>query len=89
MSHRKHGLKLLGLLAVAALGVLAFASAAQAVVPEFLIAKKTFLKELDATVSGVQELKTVGTLLVPLLNLEIQLAGIRSAERLILRRLRR
>ena len=40
MKHKRNGLRLIGLLAVAALGVMAFAASAQAVTPGFLIEKK-------------------------------------------------
>ena len=83
MSKRKHGRKLLGLLVVAALGVMAFASAAQALTPEFLVAKKLPAAGLDALVSGKIEEKTVGTLLIPGLNVEINCTGFTVQEGLI------
>jgi hypothetical protein len=71
MSKRKYGRSLLGLLVVAALGVMAFASSAQALTPGFLIAKKAVPSALKATVTGEQDEKTVGTLLIPALKLEV------------------
>jgi hypothetical protein len=68
MNQRKHGARLLGLLVVAALGVMAFAASAQAVVPGFLIAKKA-VGALKATAVGAQE--GVGTMLVPGLNFKL------------------
>jgi hypothetical protein len=69
MSKRKHGLGLLGLLAVTALVVMAFASSAQAATPEFIISGTLVSAALDPTVTGVQE--GSGTLLIPALNTEI------------------
>jgi hypothetical protein len=63
MRQRKNGLRLLGLLAVAALAVMAFASSAQA--HKFLV-NKTFLL---ATVGGTQE--GTGTMLVPGLSFQL------------------
>jgi hypothetical protein len=68
MKHHKHGARLLGLLVVAALGVMAFAASAGAVAPGFLINKKA-VGALLATVTGVQE--GVGTMLVPGLNFKL------------------
>ena len=85
MSKRKHGRKLLGLLVVAALGIMAFASAAQALTPGYLIAgKKIELKAgefLKGTVEGTQE--GVGTLLIPKLNLEVNCTGFKVLEGVI------
>jgi hypothetical protein len=68
MSKRKHGLGLLGLLAVTALVVMAFASSAQAVeVPKFFVGGT--LAPANTIIEGKQE--TRGTLLVGALNLEI------------------
>jgi hypothetical protein len=66
MSYAKHGAGLLGLLAIMALGVLAFAASAQALTPEFLINKKL---ALAATVTGESE--SVKTLSIPALSTEI------------------
>ena len=67
MEHRKHGARLLGLLIVAALGVMAFAASAQAVVPGFLIGGKAFatLTKVVGAVDGVN------TMLVPGLGFEL------------------
>ena len=67
MEHRKHGARLFGLLAVAAVGVMAFAASAQAVVPGFLIEKKAFatLTKVTASTEGVS------TMLVPGLGFEL------------------
>jgi hypothetical protein len=69
MKHRKHGTRLLGLLAVAALGVLAFTASAEAVAPGFLINKKA-VGGLLATAEGV--LEGVSTMLVPGLNFQLR-----------------
>ena len=69
MRYRRGGLGLFGLLAVAALGVMAFASSAQALTPKFLIAKAAVAAGLNATVSGVAE--GTATLSIPALNAEI------------------
>jgi len=66
MNHRKHGLRLLGLLAVAALSAMALAASAQAVTPGFLVGKKAPGTILLPTVGAEQE--GSGTLLVPSLN---------------------
>jgi hypothetical protein len=68
MEHRKQGARLLGLLAVAAFGLMAFAASAQAVAPGFLINKKA-VGALSAVAEAVQE--GTGTLLVPGLNFKI------------------
>jgi hypothetical protein len=68
MTHRKNGLGLLGLLAVVALGVMAFASSAQALTPKYLVGKKAVVGTLNATVEGKQVGR--GTLLVSALNTE-------------------
>lgn len=67
MSKRKHGLGLLGLLAVSVLGVMVFASSALALVPKFLT--NGTLVAL-ATIEGEQE--GIGILLVSKLNTEIK-----------------
>jgi hypothetical protein len=69
VKHRENGLRLIGLLAVAALGVMAFAASAQAVAPGFLINKKpvgTLLAKFTAEQVGE------GTLLIPGLNAELK-----------------
>jgi hypothetical protein len=68
MKHRKHGARLLGLLAVAALGVMAFAASAQAVNPGFLIGGKP---ALAATGSIVKDSGSLNTMLVPGLNFQL------------------
>ena len=69
MNHRKHGLRLSGLLAVMALGVMAFAASAQAVVtPGFLIEGKP---AVEAKVGAEIDPGTVGTMLVPTLNFQL------------------
>ena len=68
MRYRKHGARLLGLLAVAALGAMALAASAQAVTPGFLIGGKP-VGELKATVTGAQE--GILTVLIPGLNFKI------------------
>ena len=73
MSYRRGGLGLFGLLAVVALGVMAFVSSAQALTPGFLIAKKAPAAGLKANFNGVQE--GIGTLSVPALNTEINCTG--------------
>lgn len=70
MNHRKHGLGLLGLMAVVALGVMAFASTAQAVETEFLVNGKL---ALAATLGGAQV--GTGTLLLPALKTEVNCTG--------------
>ncbi len=67
MNYRKHGAKLLGLLAVTALGVTALAASAQAATPGFLI---SLLPALLATFTADND-NEIGTLLVPKLNFEI------------------
>ena len=69
MRYRRGGLGLIGLLTVVALGVMAFASSAQALTPEFLIAKKLPAAGLNATVGGVQV--GVGLVEIPALGAEI------------------
>lgn len=66
-NHRRNGARLLGLLVVAALGAMALASSAQAVLPVFLIATKP--AALLATVNAEQEGR--GTMLVPGLKFEL------------------
>ena len=69
MNYRKNGLRLLGLLAVAALSVMALAAAsAQAVTPGFLIGKAA-VGALTATVGATQE--GTSSLLVPGLNFKV------------------
>lgn len=68
MSKRKHGLGLLGLLAITALGMMAFASMAQAATPRFLVGG-TLAPTGKTTVLGEQEGR--GTLSIPGLNTEI------------------
>jgi len=69
MNYGKNGLRLLGLLAVAALSVMALAAAsAQAVTPGYLIGGAA-VGALTATVNG-EQLGT-GTLLVPGLNFKV------------------
>jgi len=71
MRHRKHGLGLGGLLAIAVLGVMAFASNAQAVdfpSPDFYVNGSA--TNLPAGLSGTQI--GVGTLLIPGLSSEVQ-----------------
>lgn len=65
MEDRKRGMRLLGLLAVAALGVMAFTGSARAVNPGFLIAKKP---ALAATFGAVIDPGTVVKLLAPSVN---------------------
>ena len=69
MTRRKQGLGLTSLLVVAALGVMAFASSAQAVTPLFNLNGSTS----DFNVTGTQE--GTGTLLVPTSNLSLQCTG--------------
>ncbi len=69
MNYRKHGAKLLGLLAVAALGAMALAASAQAVVPTFLVAGKAVGEVLKPTVEAEQI--GAGSLLVPGLNFKL------------------
>jgi hypothetical protein len=83
MSKRKHGRSLLGLLVVAALGVMAFAASAQALTPKYLIAKVAVPEALKATVTGALEAGTVGTLLIPALNSEINCTAFKVQEGLI------
>jgi hypothetical protein len=68
MKHRKHGARLLGLLAVAALGVMTFAASAQAVNPGFLIAGKS---ALAATGTIVKDTGSLNTMLVSGLNFQL------------------
>ena len=76
MEHRKHGARLFGLLAVAAVGVMAFAASAQAIVPGFLVGGKAFATLTK--VVGTQE--GVGTMLVPGLSLEINCTAFATDE---------
>jgi len=69
MRKRKQGLSLAGLLVVVALGVMAFASSAQALVPKFFVGGTLAAAGLNAPVEAKQVGR--GTLLVPTLNLEI------------------
>ena len=71
MKHRKHGAGLLGLLAVAALGAMAFASSAEAVNPGFLIGGKP---ALAATVSITKAVGSLNTMLVSGLNFQLTCA---------------
>ena len=80
MTRRKQGLGLFGLLAVAALGVMAFASSAQAVLLGYLINKKL---ALHATAGGVSH-EGLEVLLVPGSNLEIKCPEFEVLEGLIL-----
>jgi hypothetical protein len=66
MTRRKQGLGLAGLLAVAALGVMAFASSAQAVTPLFNLNGST----AEFSITGEQE--GTGSLLVPTSNLTLK-----------------
>jgi hypothetical protein len=68
MSHRQQGLGLLNLLIVIMLGVMAFASSAQALTPKFLVGKKAVSTGLNALIEGQQ----IGrdTLSVPALGTE-------------------
>ena len=68
MNHRKHGLRLSGLLAVVALGVMAFAGSAQALTPTFLVGGVSGTT-LPATI-GAKQVGT-GTMLVPGLNFQL------------------
>jgi hypothetical protein len=67
MEHRKQGARLLGFLAVGGLGVMVFATSAQAVAPGFLINKAAW-KSL-VTVKGT--LEGTSTMLVPGLNFQL------------------
>jgi hypothetical protein len=80
MTRRKQGLGLLSLLAVVALGAMAFAAGAQAASPGFLVNKSK--TALEASVGGTQE--GVGTLLVPSSNLEVNCTGFSVKQGLIL-----
>ena len=80
MSYRRNVRGLLGLLVVAVLGVMAFASSAWAVLPAFLINKKP---ALHATATGVTH-EGLEVLLVPSLNLEIKCPEFEVLEGLIL-----
>jgi len=78
MNHRKHRARLLGLLAVAALGVMAFAASAQAVVvPGFLVNKAA---PALTKVKAELEVGTIGTMLVPGLNFELNCGTLTSDE---------
>jgi hypothetical protein len=68
MNHRKHGLRLSGLLVVVALGVMAFAASAQAANPGFLIAGKP---ALAATGTIVKDAGSPNTMLVEGLNFQL------------------
>lgn len=68
MRYRRHGARLLGFLAVAALGAMALAASAHAVTPEFLINKKA-VGALKATFGAEQVGR--GSLLVLGLNYEL------------------
>ena len=81
MSKRKHGRSLLGLLVVAALGVMAFASAAQALTPGYLIGKKAVAAGLNAKVGG--EIEGVGLLEIPALNAEVNCTSFEVLEGVI------
>jgi hypothetical protein len=80
MNHRKHGARLLGLLVVAALGVMAFAANAQAVAPGFLVNGKPPVDLLPLIV-GTQE--GVGTMLVAGLNFELNCTTFTTDEGII------
>ena len=84
MSYRKHRVALPGLLVLAALGAMAFASSAQAVEPSFAIKGA---KALHASVTGEKD-STVGSsldlLLVSKLNLEIKCPKFKVISGLIL-----
>jgi hypothetical protein len=69
MSKRKNRLGLFGLLAVTALGMMAFASSALGAIPVFLVNGAPPSAALDVTATGVQEGR--GTLEIPSLNTEI------------------
>jgi hypothetical protein len=79
MRHRKSGARLLGLVVVAALGVMAFAASAQAVAPGFLINKKP-VGSLLALVTGKIEAGTVGTIKVAGLNFELNCTSFTTHE---------
>jgi hypothetical protein len=82
MNERKHGARLLGLLVVAALGVMAFAASAQAVAPGFLVnglPAGDLLPKLEGTI----EAGTVGTMLVPGLNFELNCTAFTTDEGII------
>ena len=68
MDHRKHGARLLGLLAVAALGLMAFAASAKAVAPGFLVGGKP---ALAATVSIAKDSGSLNTMLEEGLNFQL------------------
>ena len=57
MTHRKQGIGFFGLLAVVALGVMAFASSAQALTPQYIFKNKAGVRVavLDATATATQE----------------------------------
>ena len=69
MSKRKHGLGLLGLVALIALGVVVFASSAMAVTPQFTVNGVPSTAALDVKFEGTQT--TRSTLSMPNLNIEI------------------
>ena len=77
MKKRKHGAQLLGLLAVAAVGVMAFAASAQAVVPGFLIGGKAFAANLTKVVGTIEG---VGTMVVPGLSFELNCTAFTTDE---------
>ena len=79
MRYQMKGRGLLGLVAVTALGVMAFAASAQAVTPLFNV---NGLTNLEATISGAQV--GTGTLLVPSSNLSLQCAEIEVKEGVLL-----
>lgn len=79
MSYRKRGFGLVGLLTIAALAVMALASTAQAVTPQFAI---NGVKAGTATIKGTQE--EPGSLLVPGLNVSITCEQVSITDGLIL-----
>ena len=81
MRKRKQGLSLLGILVVVALGVMAFASSAQALVPKFFVGGTLAATGLNAPVEGKQI--GTGTLLVKALNLEINCTGFKVTSGLL------
>lgn len=79
MSYRRSGRGLLGLVAIAVLGLMAFAGSAHAVTPLFNVGKLT---SLHASFGAVQE--EPSTFLVPNLNFEIKCSGMELQEGLLL-----
>jgi hypothetical protein len=79
MTRRKQGLGLFGLLAVVALGVMVFASSAQALTPKF---NKGAGETGEFEVTGTQE--GTGTLLVPASNLSLRCPEFEVNEGLVL-----